>query len=674
LRAGEPTLIPAERVRTALETAGSRRQGCGPWQCPAHDDRQASLSVKEGRGGRVLLHCHAGCETQDVLAALSLDWADLFPGDRNGKARAEIVATYDYTDADGHLLYQTVRYFPKAFKRRRPDGNGGWTWSLQGVQQVLYRLPRVLAAVAATEPVYVVEGEKDVHAVERAGATATTVLGGVNGTWPPEFSRLLAKTCTVVVADDDDPGRQRARRIAASIGEHGGQVELVGPVTGKDASDHLAAGKTLADFLPLDAQAAVDVAVDGAELLEEVYGALERYVVFPSGEAAVAVTLWVAASHAQPAWEHATRMVVKSPLKRCGKTRLLDVLEALSHNALPTVNISVAALVRSIDEADPPTLLLDEADTIFVRRRGERAEAAEDLRGILNAGHRRGRPYIRWDQAARAVERCPTFAMAVLAAIGDLPDTIEDRAVVVAMRRRAPGESVSALRRRDLPELAELAQRLHGWVRANLAALTDSRPAMPVEDRAADCWEPLVAVAELAGADWPDLARGACRNMAAAAAADEDGSLGERLLTDLQAVFRNDERLESKAIVQELHAVEEAPWADLYGTALDARRLAKLLRPYGVRPKVLRMGETTARGYERADLLDPWRRYVRNERNQRNNAGQGVTDAAVLPQHDAERNAPTSDVTDVADVMQVTAGDGRLPGVDPRNPGRFRQA
>jgi hypothetical protein len=392
LRAGEPTLIPAERVRTALETAGSRRQGCGPWQCPAHDDRQASLSVKEGRGGRVLLHCHAGCETQDVLAALSLDWADLFPGDRNGKARAEIVATYDYTDADGHLLYQTVRYFPKAFKRRRPDGNGGWTWSLQGVQQVLYRLPRVLAAVAATEPVYVVEGEKDVHAVERAGATATTVLGGVNGTWPPEFSRLLAKTCTVVVADDDDPGRQRARRIAASIGEHGGQVELVGPVTGKDASDHLAAGKTLADFLPLDAQAAVDFAVDGAELLEEVYGALERYVVFPSGEAAVAVTLWVAASHAQPAWEHATRMVVKSPLKRCGKTRLLDVLEALSHNALPTVNISVAALVRSIDEADPPTLLLDEADTIFVRRRGERAEAAEDLRGILTPATAAGGP------------------------------------------------------------------------------------------------------------------------------------------------------------------------------------------------------------------------------------------------------------------------------------------
>jgi hypothetical protein len=224
----------------------------------------------------VLLHCHAGCEIQDVLAALSLDWADLFPGGRNGKARAEIVATYDYTDADGHLLYQAVRYFPKAFKRRRPDGNGGWTWSLQGVQQVLYRLPRVLAAVAATQVVYVVEGEKDVHAVERAGATATTVLGGVNGTWPPEFSRLLAKTRTVVVADDDDPGRQRARRIAASIGEHGGQVDLVRPITGKDASDHLAAGKTLADLLPLDAQAAVNGDVDGDQLLDEVYGALER--------------------------------------------------------------------------------------------------------------------------------------------------------------------------------------------------------------------------------------------------------------------------------------------------------------------------------------------------------------------------------------------------------------
>ena len=242
-------MTPAERVQSALEAAGSRRSG-RDWQCPAHQDRKASLSVAEGRGGKAVLRCHAGCETQDVLAALGLDWPDLFPEGRNGKA--ELVATYDYTDEQDRLLYQAVRYFPKAFKRRRPDGRGGWIWTLGDTRLVLYRLPRVLAAVAAGQPVYVVEGEKDVHAIERAGATATTVIGGVSGRWLPEFSRLLAKTRVLVVADDDPPGRKRAAATARAIVAAGGQVEVVKPAAGKDAADHLAAGRALADLRPAD--------------------------------------------------------------------------------------------------------------------------------------------------------------------------------------------------------------------------------------------------------------------------------------------------------------------------------------------------------------------------------------------------------------------------------------
>jgi 5S rRNA maturation endonuclease (ribonuclease M5) len=265
-------MTPVQRVRSALETAGSRRHG-QDWQCPAHEDRQASLSVKEGRDGKAVLHCHAGCPTQAVLAAVGLDWPDLFPEGRKGKG--EIVATYDYVDEQGRLLYQSVRYFPKAFKRRRPDGNGGWTWKLGDTRLVLYRLPRVLAAVEAGEPVYVVEGEKDVHAVEQAGATATTVLGGTNGAWPVEFSRLLAKTRAVVVADDDQPGHQRARRIAAAIAEHGGQVEMVRPAVDAehaDVYDHLAAGHGLHELLPLDDQAEAVPVQGGAELLAAMPG------------------------------------------------------------------------------------------------------------------------------------------------------------------------------------------------------------------------------------------------------------------------------------------------------------------------------------------------------------------------------------------------------------------
>src|SRR5439155_2591837 len=119
-------------------------------------------------------------------------------------------------------------------------------------------------------------------------------------------------------------------------------------------------------------------------LLNRLHGALTLYVIFPSPEAADAVTLWIAASHGQMCWEHATRLVATSPEKRCGKSRLMDLVEATSHRALVTVNISPAALVRSIDETNPPTICVDEADTIFGPKA---ADHHEDLRGLVNSGH-----------------------------------------------------------------------------------------------------------------------------------------------------------------------------------------------------------------------------------------------------------------------------------------------
>jgi hypothetical protein len=131
---------------------------------------------------------------------------------------------------------------------------------------------------------------------------------------------------------------------------------------------------------------------DGAVLLKELHTALCRYVVFPSPHAADATTLWVAASHAQPAWEHAPRLAVVSPLKRCGKSRLVDVVAETCHAPLITVNATIAAVVRSIGR-DPPTLLVDEADTLWGTRK--QADSNEDLRGLLNAGHQRNRPMLR---------------------------------------------------------------------------------------------------------------------------------------------------------------------------------------------------------------------------------------------------------------------------------------
>ncbi|SFP66504.1 Protein of unknown function [Actinomadura madurae] len=345
--------------------------------------------------------------------------------------------------------------------------------------------------------------------------------------------------------------------------------------------------------------------LDGAALLDGLRAALTRYVILPSAHAADAVTLWIAATHAQPAWPHAPRLVIRAPEKRCGKSRLLDVVEATCHAPFITVNSSPAAVYRSITD-DPPTLLVDEADTIF----GAKAEGNEDLRGLLNAGHQRNRPAKRYDANANRVESIPTFAMAALAGIGAMPDTIEDRAVVIRMRRRAPGETVSPFRhRRDRPPLRQLAADLAAWLRADLATLEAAEPPMPVEDRAADTWEPLVAVADHAGAHWPDRARATI--LALTAEADDNGEMSNRLrlLTDCRTAFGADTALPTAVLLDRLKADPEAPWHDYGPNGLTAMKLGTILREYEIRSDTIRFQTGQAKGYRRADFTDAWARY-----------------------------------------------------------------
>ena len=350
-------------------------------------------------------------------------------------------------------------------------------------------------------------------------------------------------------------------------------------------------------------------AADGAALLAQLHATLTRYVILPSAEAAVAVALWIAATHAQASWAHAPRLVIRAPEKRCGKSRLLDIVEGTCHAPLITVNASPAAVYRAIGSDTPPTLLVDEADTIFG---GKNAEANEDLRGLLNAGHQRNRPAIRWDNATRRLETIPTFAMAALAGIGAMPDTIEDRAVVIRMRRRAPGETVAPFRhRRDRPALTALAADLARWLSAHLAALEKAEPVMPLEDRAADTWEPLIAVADLAAGEWPALARHAAVMLTADRDHAADMSDRIRLLADCRAVFGTADALPTATIITRLRADPEAPWCDHGPGGITAMRLGAMLREYDIRSATIRFGEPTgqAKGYYRADFADAWARY-----------------------------------------------------------------
>jgi hypothetical protein len=343
--------------------------------------------------------------------------------------------------------------------------------------------------------------------------------------------------------------------------------------------------------------------VNGAALLDQVRAAIIRYVILPSPQAADAVTLWIAATHAQAAWAHAPRLVIRAPEKRCGKSRLLDTVEGLCCNPLITVNASPAAVYRAIGSDNPPTLLVDEADTIF----GPTAPANEDLRGLLNAGHQRNRPALRYDANTQRVEKIPTFAMAALAGIGAMPDTIEDRAVVVKMRRRAPGESVSPYRhRRDRPTLTQLAAMLAAWLGENLQALERAEPVMPLEDRAADTWEPLIAVADLAGGDWPARARAAAIALTTEREETAVSSDRIRLLLDCRAAFADAEALPTAALLDRLRADQEAPWTDL-----TPMKLAALLREYDITSLNIRFWPPIGqvKGYQREAFTDAWSRY-----------------------------------------------------------------
>ncbi|MFD5385611.1 DUF3631 domain-containing protein [Streptomyces sp. NPDC127074] len=351
----------------------------------------------------------------------------------------------------------------------------------------------------------------------------------------------------------------------------------------------------------------------GEEVLRDLRAHIKRFVVPPSEEALTAVTLWVAATHLQTAWQHAPRLAVVGPAKRCGKSRLLDVVTETVRAPLITVNASPAAIFRSITEKNPPTLLVDEADTLFGSQKA--AERNEDLRGLLNAGHQRNRPTLRVTGPEHTPVAFPTFAMAALAGIGDLPDTIMDRSVVIRMRRRAAGESVSAFRTgRDTPALHAIRDRLTAWLRPLHAKAMDMEPDMPVEDRAADTWEPLVIVADLAGGDWPSLARTACRTMSAhEAGQDENAGLRTRILVDIRRVFAAEDdpaTLRTSRLIEQLNADTEAPWAEYGPHGLNPRSLRVLLNDYGIRSANHRFpGGTQAKGFARTQFLDAWARY-----------------------------------------------------------------
>lgn len=234
---------PIDLVLSKLE--GVKPQGNRAWmaKCPGHDDRQASLSVKEGDDGKVLLNCHANCDPRDVVAEMELGWEDLFP-DRDQKGN-DVVARYPYHDEAGKLLYEVVRLAPKSFRQRQPQPGGGWKWNMDGARRVLYHFPEILKA-PKDRLVCIAEGEKDCDNLERIGMLATTNAGGA-GKWRDDYTAALRGRGVAIFPDNDQPGVGHAATVAKALAGVAAWVKVVElpdlPEKG-DVSDWIAAGGT----------------------------------------------------------------------------------------------------------------------------------------------------------------------------------------------------------------------------------------------------------------------------------------------------------------------------------------------------------------------------------------------------------------------------------------------
>lgn len=358
--------------------------------------------------------------------------------------------------------------------------------------------------------------------------------------------------------------------------------------------------------------------VELSALLDEVAAFYRRFVVFQRAEQADALALWTLHTHVAEASDVAVYVHVSSPVKGSGKSRVLEVADLLVANAYLCTDPSQSSLFRLID-AEHPTILIDEVDAVF----GRDAKTYEGLRAILNAGHRRGAAVARVVGEGKdlKVKRFDVFGPKLLAGIGGLPDTIADRSIPISLARKGRHERLDRFRRREVQPLGRaLRDRLSAWGPGAVADLEAARPEFPEEldDRPADVWEPLLAIADHAGHEWGKRARSAAVALSGRQEREDDAD-GVRVLSDIRVVFGETtvERMETSQLLAKLFDIESSPWAAWWGndqvrdSRAPASKLARLLKPFGIHPVQWREGARGGvRGYDRTAFLDAWERYL----------------------------------------------------------------
>jgi hypothetical protein len=344
-----------------------------------------------------------------------------------------------------------------------------------------------------------------------------------------------------------------------------------------------------------------ETVVDGVDVLDELQDVFRSHVIM-SEHCIVACVLWTVLTYCYDSCRILPMLAVTSPEKRCGKTTLLEVLAGLANKPLLASSISPSAIFRTIEKYKP-CLLIDEADTFL--------KDNEELRGIINSGHtKRSAFVIRTNTETMEPEKFSTWGPKAISLIGNLPGTLQDRSISIRMTRKLTTEGTKKVTLDFEDHCLNLRRKLKRWAMDNIETLKRSDPSVPEtgNDRASDNWTPLLNIADVAGGEWPERARTA---MLALEGSSDEGTTKELLLKDISGIFDGTDKMSSAALVDELIKMEDHPWGDWRkGRPITQNGLARLLRPFGIISKTIRIDDHTAKGYTRDQFTDVFKRYL----------------------------------------------------------------
>lgn len=344
--------------------------------------------------------------------------------------------------------------------------------------------------------------------------------------------------------------------------------------------------------------------IDIAPLLDDIETYISEHTVLPDG-ASTAITLWCLSTYLINQFRIYPRLIVTSPEKRCGKSTLLDLIEAFSYKALITSNLSAAVIYRLIEQ-EQPTLIMDEADT-FV------ANSTSDMTGIINSGQARSRAFvIRCTGDDHKPMRYSTWAPMVLASIGELNPTIMDRGIIIQLVRKSDKETVHRLPNELVQRALVPRQQLLKWAQDNAATIANKiiEPPAIGNDRAVDNWLPLFTISNQVSKNWHEKCKQAYRLLEKNG---KDPELVTVLLQDIRAIFSNhgSDKISSAELVLKLVSDKDKPWCEVRnGRAMSQHKLAEMLKLYGIKPKAIRIPPGTPRGYDRGQFTDTFDRYL----------------------------------------------------------------